>query len=71
VPRPSLTPKDRANNVAASVATLPDLFRVAYQNLRDFGPSDARTLAAWEAVETEGATVHRQARLLAGKSKGG
>lgn len=28
-------------------------------------------LKAWEAVETHGATIHRQARLLAGKSRGG
>jgi hypothetical protein len=26
---------------------------------------------AWEAVECQGATIHRQGRLLAGKSKGG
>jgi hypothetical protein len=29
------------------------------------------TEAAWEAVELQAATVHRQARLLAGKSRGG
>lgn len=27
--------------------------------------------ADWEAVETQAATIHRQSRLLAGKTRGG
>lgn len=33
--------------------------------------ADPSNVKAWELVERHGATIHRQARLLAGKSKGG
>jgi hypothetical protein len=33
--------------------------------------TDTGALAAWAEVELWGATVHRQARLLAGKTRGG
>lgn len=71
MPRPSLTRGDRADNVRASVDALPDALRAALAAEAQHGPNDPRTLRAWEIVETHGATVHRQSRLLAGKSRGG
>jgi hypothetical protein len=47
------------------------LILAAVDALKVYGPDDARTMRAWEAVEVNGATVHRQARILAGKSRGG
>lgn len=69
--RTPLTPVQRAANVQTAVNNLPALVRNAQQYGGLYGMTDARTLAAWEAVETAGAVVHRQSRLLAGKSKGG
>lgn len=69
--RIALTPVQRANNVRAAVDSLAALTFAAVKCLTEFGPADSRTLSAWEAVELQGAVVHRQSRLLAGKSKGG
>jgi hypothetical protein len=69
--RKALTPQDRANNIGTAVRELPALVARANQLLGQYGPNDPRTLRAWECVEMHGATVHRQARLLAGKSRGG
>lgn len=71
MPRPSLTPAQRANNVRQAVDSLGTVTFAAVKALNQWGPSDPRTVAAWETVEQHGATVHRQSRLLAGKSKGG
>lgn len=71
MPRNPLTPAQRAANVATAIADLPRLSADAIAALAAYGPTDPRTLRAWEAVEVNGATVHRQARLLAGKSRGG
>lgn len=62
---------DRRIKTAAAVEQLPELLRAALTAEQNGGPDDPATLAAWEAVEKAGATVHRQSRLLAGKSKGG
>lgn len=69
--RPTLTPSQRAANVAAAASKLEEAVKSAAVALSTYGPSDARTVAAWETVEQHGAIVHRQSRLLAGKSKGG
>lgn len=69
--RPAKTPAQRAADVAASADALPALIARATAIMAEHGPTDPRTLRAWEAVEVNGATVHRQSRLLAGKSKGG
>lgn len=71
MPRPTLTPADRAKSVSAAANALPMAVLAAVDAMAVYGPSDARTLAAWDTVEVYGATVHRQSRLLAGKSKGG
>jgi hypothetical protein len=71
MPRPTLTPGDRARNVKRAVDALPALVAHAVLMTGQHGPADPLTLAAWDAVEVQGAIVHRQARLLAGKSKGG
>ncbi len=68
--RTATSPSTRAQNVATAAA-LPALILRATVAMAEWGPSDPRTFAAWEAVETNGATIHRQARLLAGKSRGG
>lgn len=69
--RPAQTPSNRAAAVTAATKELGPLVTAAVYALNNYGASDPRTIAAWEAVEKHGATVHRQARLLAGKSKGG
>jgi hypothetical protein len=62
-PRPGKTREARAAQVAEAVEQLPAALRAAQA-----APDDE---ALWEAVERLGATVHRQSRLLAGKSRGG
>lgn len=71
MPRPSLTPAQRAANVAVAASRLESSVKAAIVALSTYGPTDPRSIAAWETVEADGATVHRQSRLLAGKSKGG
>lgn len=69
--RTPVSPVQRSINVGYAVDALPALVQRAVVALTSYGPSDERTLKAWEAVEVHGATIHRQSRLLAGKSKGG
>jgi hypothetical protein len=69
--RPSLSPSDRMVKVAAARAELDAAMQAAADAAAQHGDTDARTLAAWEAVENIGATIHRQSRILAGKSRGG
>ena len=57
------TREQRAADVQAAVKALPAALRAAL--------ADPANEAAWEAVEQLGATVHRQSRLLAGKTRGG
>jgi hypothetical protein len=71
-PKPrTKTRSSRADDVQAAVASLPTLIATAVATEAKLGADDPTTLAAWEAVEVAGAIVHRQGRLLAGKSKGG
>jgi hypothetical protein len=65
------TPAQRAADVLSAVHALPALVTAAQDAALQHGWNDPRTLTAWERVEAQGATVHRQARLLAGKSRGG
>lgn len=69
MPRASLSRADRASNVSLAARDLPALLEAA-QRAEKSGDL-ARAMRAWEAVEIAGATIHRQARLLAGKSRGG
>lgn len=69
--RPSLSPTERFASVKVAYDALPVALTAAATALDDYGPDDPRTLRAWEVVETHGATIHRQSRLLAGKSRGG
>lgn len=71
MPRPTLNPKERALNVEHAATHLPAALDTATDCALAFGPNDPRTLRAWEVVETHGAVIHRQSRLLAGKSRGG
>ena len=66
-----ITPEQRAEKVRQAIVALADDINAAVECLTVHGPSALDTLAAWERVERSGATVHRQSRLLAGKSKGG
>ena len=66
-----MTHTNRANAVREATDHLSAAVFAANKSLIEYGPSDARTLVLWEAVEKLGATVHRQSRLLAGKSRGG
>lgn len=65
------TPASRAALVADAAKHLAGLVNVAQDWSRREGPTGPNTVAAWEAVERQGATVHRQSRFLAGKGKGG
>jgi hypothetical protein len=65
------TPAQRAADVASAAFGLNELVQDAIVKLSTYGADDPRTHNAWEAVEIHGATIHRQARLLAGKSRGG
>jgi hypothetical protein len=67
MPRPKLAPAERIASVVYALDSLPTL--VARASALPQGTPEA--LRAWEAVEVHGATIHRQSRLLAGKSKGG
>lgn len=69
--RPAMTPTARFVAVKIAADALPVALLAAAQALDAYGATDARTLRAWELVEVHGATIHRQSRLLAGKSKGG
>jgi hypothetical protein len=66
-----ITPEQRAQRVQEAIVALADSIQDATNQLEAHGPTAPVTLAAWERVEQSGAVVHRQSRLLAGKSKGG
>lgn len=68
---PQITPQQRATRVVDAINELTNSVNAAAAALLANGPSHTDTLAAWERVEKAGAIVHRQSRLLAGKSKGG
>jgi hypothetical protein len=66
-----MTPTARFAAIKIAADALPDALLAAAAAMDAHGPTDPRTLRAWELVEVHGATIHRQSRLLAGKSKGG
>jgi hypothetical protein len=59
----------RISKVADALADLPAAVKAA-NDAEASGADEASVLALWEVVETLGA-VHRQSRILAGKSRGG
>jgi hypothetical protein len=67
---PSLTRSDRTAKVDDALAALPTAIADA-KRVEKSGAAEAEIHAAWEVVEMLGATVHRQSRILAGKSRGG
>jgi hypothetical protein len=69
--RTAKSPSARAQDVYAAHTALIDALDRAETSMRTLGPDHADTLRAWEVVEVHGATIHRQSRLLAGKSRGG
>lgn len=71
MPRPTMTRADRARNVSTAASDIGALIERAKNIEAQNGPTDSAALRAWEAVEVAGATIHRQSRLLAGKSRGG
>lgn len=71
MPRPVMTPTARFVAVKIAADALPDALLAADLAMSAHGANDPRTRRAWELVELHGATIHRQSRLLAGKSKGG
>lgn len=69
--RPIVSRAVRARNIMTAYQALEFLIRAAEGTEKQYGESHPATLRAWESVEVHGATIHRQSRLLAGKSKGG
>jgi len=67
MPRPKTTPVERIENIRHAMDSLPVLIAIAAK----LPQGTPEAFQAWNAVEIHGATIHRQARLLAGKSKGG
>lgn len=65
------TRDSRATDVEAALEQLPILFREALACEALHGPDEPTTLEHWARVEEQGATIHRQSRILAGKGKGG
>ena len=65
------TPESRGALVRNASANLGLFITEAESASRLYGSTAPEALSAWEKVETAGATIHRQARLLAGKSRGG
>lgn len=68
---PQITPEQRALKVQTAIMELALRIGAAVDSLKDDGPTADSTLQAWAKVEEAGAVVHRQSRLLAGKSRGG
>lgn len=71
MPRPATTRAQRVENVQKAATAYPEAMAAAIKAEADHGPTDPRTLTAWDKAEQYGAILHRQSRLLAGKSKGG
>lgn len=71
MPRPAKTPAQRADDVRVAAKRLADAIETATLADRDPSCSAEVRRVCWADVEEYGATIHRQSRLLAGKSKGG
>lgn len=69
--RPAASPTQRFATLKVAYDKLPDALMSAAKASDAYGSTDARTLAAWDNVEALSAVIHRQSRLLAGKSRGG
>lgn len=66
-----LAPADRAASIVGAATGINALITSAIVTAENHGWDSEQAHAAWEAVEKQGATIHRQSRLLAGKSRGG
>lgn len=71
MPRPAKTPQSRRLDVLTAINALDKAFAAAQHASDQHGYDSPQARAAWDAVEVHGATVHRQSRILAGKSRGG
>ena len=65
------TRADRADKVDLAAQQLPGALSRALAAEANPQTPEAVILALWADVEALGAIIHRQSRLLAGKSKGG
>lgn len=61
----------RITEVANAHAALPDAFAEASRMTAVHGVDSPEAREAWAEVEGIGAVIHRRARLLAGKPRGG
>lgn len=71
MPRTAMSPAARAANVRSAFDALRPLVEHAENVSAVKGHDHPDAIRAWECVEVHGATIHRQSRLLAGKSRGG
>jgi hypothetical protein len=71
MPRSATPAPSRAASVRQAADSLPAAIALAVRESETHGYDSQEARAAWESVEHYGATVHRQSRLLAGKSRGG
>lgn len=69
--RPAKSLASRQSDVQAAAASLPIALTAAIAAASDPSNTPADVQSLWEAVENIGATIHRQSRILAGKSRGG
>lgn len=69
--RSATTPQTRTVKVLDAAAKLQAAIDDAIDVTRHCGHGSPQAFAAWAAVEDIGATIHRQSRILAGKSRGG
>jgi hypothetical protein len=67
---PAKSRSARISDVEAALAALPAALAAA-ADAEASGADESDVRALWERVEMLGATVHRQSRILAGKSRGG
>lgn len=70
MPRPAKSPQSRAADVRAAAAALSAAL-AAVAAAESNGSDPIAVQRCWDAVEVIGATIHRQSRILAGKSRGG
>jgi hypothetical protein len=68
---PAKTNTQRAADVKTAAAEMRKALTTALASMADADATEAERHALWAEVERHGATIHRQSRLLAGKSKGG
>lgn len=71
MPRPAITPEQRAAKIADAGVRLRDALAIALASANDPDVTPGDRMRLWAVVEEHGATIHRQSRILAGKSRGG